>query len=93
MSGILFLLTIAAFVVVVHWTYSNDRKPSAGATGVLAMTEGRIGEHASAAPRAAAWKRARPTRRDAPRNPAGTPRSSGSPPRWRQDPRRARRPR
>jgi hypothetical protein len=88
MSGILFLLTIAAFVVVVHWAYSNDRKPNAGATGLLAMTEG---EPSSEAPRPATWKQSRPPQGRAPYEPAGAPRASGSPPRWRQDPAGARR--
>jgi hypothetical protein len=93
MSGILFLLTIAAFVVVAHWAYSNDRKPNAGAIGLLAMTEDGIGETSAAAQRPARWKQSHPPQRRAPSEPAGTPRSSGSPPRWRQDPGGARRPR
>jgi hypothetical protein len=93
MSGILFLLTVAAFVVVVHWAYSNERGPHAGATGLLAMTEGGQGEPSSAAPGPAAWKQSRPPQSGAPCERAETPPAGGSLPRWRQDPRGARRPR
>jgi hypothetical protein len=92
MSGILFLLTVAAFVVVVHWAYSNEPLPNAGATGLLAMTEGGHGEPASLAPRPATWKQSRRPQYGEPFERAEAPRASGSGPRWWQDPRRARRP-
>jgi hypothetical protein len=93
MSGILFLLAVAAFVIVVHWAYSNDRGPNAGATGFLAMTGGGEGEPTSAAPGPATWKHSRQPQSRAPTEQAEAPRASGSLPRWRQEQGRARWPR
>jgi hypothetical protein len=85
MSGILFLLTVAAFVVVAHWAYSNDREPNAGAKGLLAMTEG----EPSSTPRSPAWKQSRLPQDGSARELAEASRASAkSPPRWRQDTRR-----
>lgn len=92
MSGILFLLTVAAFVVVVHWAYSNEREPNGGSKGLLAMIEDGEGEPSSAARRSATWKQSRGSQYGEPRERAEAPRASGSAPRWRQDSRRARRP-
>jgi hypothetical protein len=56
MTGILFVLEVAAFVLVAYWAYSNDKlKSGAGEKGLFAMKSGPVSEEgAPAVPR---WKK------------------------------------
>lgn len=91
MSSILFVLELAAFLLVCHWAYENDRvRPSLGAKGFLKMKSEPI-----AAPRAAArdpkWKASAVSKQYSERVPRENPSDPKlSKPRWQRSPIRRR---
>jgi hypothetical protein len=85
MSGILFVLEIAAFVVVAYWAFANDKaQPSTGDKGLLSMkgVAAVIGDAVAA--RQPKWKRT-PSRRAAEASPETEQPADGlSQPKWKR---------
>jgi hypothetical protein len=79
MSSLLFLLDLAAFVLVIAWTYANDSGTGAGEKGALGMKT--PADRAAAGPLKPRWRQA-PSKDAEAGSSGGAVRGFAGPARW-----------